>query len=151
LGTGVAYADRSYSLPRTGRAGIAWLARPGATPVTLFADSTYDLNAHRLDPSLGAETRFGPLAVRGGYQRLGNENRFSIGAGFLIGRISLDTAFGLLEDVGSQSQMSINMAFDLPHKSPSFAKQPEEPTRTVRAHPKTIIENHIPNPTPVFP
>lgn len=128
-GTKLTYLSEGDDLQKTIRGGGSYLLFPSRTfSTSLLFDASYLSNEKQLSPALGLETLVGPLAIRAGYRKMGTTGEFSAGAGFALGRSSIDYAFGLLSQsqVGPQHKVSFAM-----HFGPSAISAPTVIVRTI--------------------
>lgn len=122
-GTQLTFVEEGDNLPRMLRGGLSFMLFPGRTQTTLLLDAPYMVNEKLLTPSVGLETLLGPLAIRAGYKTGGETSEFSMGAGFTLGRSSLDYAFGLVNQLESQHKVSLAMKFGGNKTNDNFVRQ----------------------------
>lgn len=111
LGTKIKYLNIGDELPSTAGPGAAFVLIPGRYLTTLYVDLPYDLVANELRQAAGLEFMFGPIAVRGGFKSGSELEKWGLGAGFMLGRASLDYAFGLVDKLDSRHRVSLAMRF----------------------------------------
>lgn len=105
IGGKLKFNEEGDNLPRIVRGGAAIRMFQKAAPTNLLIDFPYYLNSRTVDPAIGIETKLSILFIRAGVQ-LENEEKISIGAGFLLGPTNLDYAFGLVDQLESQHRIS---------------------------------------------
>lgn len=108
VGTGVKYLSETDPLPRTARVGAAIAPFRRFSGAQFLIETPYFLNERELRPSVGIEVRISPLSLRAGYRAGSQPERYTLGAGFLIGRMSLDYAVGLVSQLDSRHKISVN-------------------------------------------
>jgi len=123
-GTQLKYEEAGDNLPRMLRIGAAFLLAPGRSNTTLLLDAPYMVNEKITTPSVGLETLVGPLALRAGYRSGGGVQELTMGAGFTLGRSSLDYAFGLINQLDAQHKVSLSMKFGGPSTPAFIARKP---------------------------
>jgi hypothetical protein len=150
-GTKLTYLTEGDALPRTLRMGGSYALFPNrAASTSLLFDASYLSNEKQLSPALGLETLVGPLAIRAGYRKTGDTGEFTAGAGFALGRSSLDYAFGLINQLDTQHKVSVAMHFGAsPASIPSAIVRPiDEPrvrkVRVVKTAPPAVEEEAEP-------
>jgi hypothetical protein len=111
LGTELTYKDDGDKLPAQFEAGASSLLIPEKYPTTVLIGLPYSLTEKRLDAALGVETLRGPLAFRLGYKTGIDLGGLNMGVGFALGNISLDYAFGLIDDLNSIHEVSLSLRF----------------------------------------
>jgi hypothetical protein len=118
-GSKITYLSEGDRLPSSLNVGGSFALFPKFGSNLLFSAS-YMNNEKQLTPALGLETLVGPLALRAGYRKTtGNTGEFTAGAGFSMGRSSLDYAFGLINQLNYQHKVSVAFNF-----GPSAAMAP---------------------------
>lgn len=111
MGTRMKYVTQEFDLPRVARAGLNILLFSKSLPTTLLLETPYYLNDRTVQPAMGLEVRFGPVAFRSGFKQAGHNNSFSLGAGFLIADSSFDYAFSMANDTNSFHRASLSLHF----------------------------------------
>ncbi len=122
-GTELKFLEQGDSLPRTTRVGASYLLFSGQNPTTLFLDAPYYMNEKEFAPAAGLDVSFGLFSVRAGYRKRSDINEYSLGAGFMLGRSSLDYAFGLANELDSTHRVSLAMRFGGAPQAPVFVKK----------------------------
>jgi LysM repeat protein len=140
LGNGIKYASEADPLPTNYRLGMAYALTQGHTATTLLMDIPYFTNERETRPSIGLDVALGLLSLRAGVRDNGSKNEFSVGAGFMMGRSSLDYAFGMANQLDSTHRVSLNMKFG-GAATPAFVKKPAT-TPTVVAMPAEAVRRH---------
>jgi hypothetical protein len=121
LGSSLRYSNRSEAMPRSARAGVAYLFPTRRMPIGLFGDFTHAADTGENRIGAGSEVRFGPLALRAGYSA-GHDDRFSVGTGVMVGNWTLDYSIGLINDLNAMHRLSLSSSFgaaptSFPHAS----------------------------------
>ncbi len=129
-GTQLKYAEEGDPLPRMLQVGGSFALRQNAT---LLLSIPYMVNEKMTTPSLGLETLFGPLAIRAGYRSGKDVQEFTMGAGFALGRSSLDYAFGMVNQLDAQHKVSMAMRFGGASATPALITKKPTIERTVAA------------------
>lgn len=111
LGTELKFIEEGDPLPRMFKAGLSLALSPKAVPTTLLFDTTYLMNEKETNPAVGIETWMGPLALRAGYRMGSDENKFSVGTGFILGPSSLDYSFGMANKLDPSHKVSLSFKF----------------------------------------
>ncbi len=132
MGNQLKYDQKKEDLPLKARAGLSWGFFKSSQ---LLIDAVYSAKEKELNPAAGLEVGFGPLALRAGYQAGSDLQNFSLGTGFLINNLSLDYAFGLVQNLDSTHKMSISLRFGNKDNNKMVAipvqkKEPEKPAIT---------------------
>lgn len=121
FGNELTYIERGDPLPRLARLGSSVQLLGGRLSTLLLMEGQYLFNEKEFQPSVGLEISLGVLALRGGFQGESETNHFSVGTGFVLGRASLDYAFGMVQDLNNQHRVSLAMRFggsSVPHVRP---------------------------------
>lgn len=111
LGSQLKFISEGDNLPRIARMGLSYNMIPGKWNTMLLLDAPYYLNEAEVRPAIGLETLVGPMAIRGGFKKTNGLNEFTVGAGFALGKSSIDYAFGLVKDLNAQHKVSLSMKF----------------------------------------
>lgn len=111
FGTGLKYADQEEKLPRMITPGFSYQLKHGRYESQLSLDIPYLLNEKKNDVAMGVETRLGLLAVRMGYRSGRELQKFSMGAGVLMGRMTFDYAVGLVDKLDARHLASLSLRF----------------------------------------
>ena len=111
IGTALKFIDEGDPLPRIFRLGAGFVATRGRMPLSLSAELPYFLNEKELRPAVGAEILVGPMAFRAGYRSGSEIEGLSLGAGFATGGLSVDYAFGFVDDLDSRQRISLGYRF----------------------------------------
>lgn len=132
LGKGIKYLDETDPLPTNYRFGAAYALTTGRNAATLLLDVPYFINERETRPSLGLDIPIGPLSIRAGYKQ-SKTNEFSVGTGFVMGKASLDYAFGLANQLNASHRISFSTRFGGAPR-PVFVQRPlPQAKRVVRA------------------
>lgn len=111
--TKLKYGQTEEDLPKVYRAGFASNVNlnlaTGRQPLLLVLDVPYDADADHLSVAGGAETYFGPLALRIGSNGGMDLSNVSFGAGFTFARFTVDYTFGLIQS-GFDSTHNVNFS-----------------------------------------
>ncbi len=156
LGASLKYGDEKSKVTQTIRAGFSYLLVPARNQTTLLVDFPYLINESRMGATLGVETIVGPIALRGGYRTGVDLGGLSLGAGFALNRLSIDYAFGLVQELQSSHRVSLSYRFGgiprdnsmitirAPYHAPPTAGSPR------RTHESTVDRDlHDPRKDPV--
>ncbi len=111
IGSKLKYVEESYELPQIARAGMAFSLFQKSYPTTLAVEAPYYINDSELRMGLGIETIAGPLAFRAGYRMGDSSAEMTFGAGFMLGSVNLDYAYGLVQDFEASHRVSVGMRF----------------------------------------
>ncbi|OVE76095.1 hypothetical protein BVX98_06345 [bacterium F11] len=130
IGNKLKFNDVGDDLPRIVRTGLSYDIITSNIPTTIFADLPYHLNQHEYRPGVGLETYVGPLAFRGGYKQESSLEEFSAGVGFYLNQASFHYAFGLINQLDSRHQVSLDFRFGSRVRTPDFVKK-DTPVRVV--------------------
>jgi len=129
MGTELKFVENGDPLPLIARAGLNILIVPGPLTTSLLLEAPYFLNEEEFQPSVGLEIGMGLLAIRTGYKWGREAESFSIGSGFLLGQISLDYAFGLVNSFETQHRVSLSTRFRGEWTKPHFVETPDPQPR----------------------
>jgi hypothetical protein len=133
-GTKLTYLSEGDNLPRRASIGGSYLLFPSQSfSTSLLFNASYLSNEKEMSPGLGLQTLVGPLAIRAGYQKTGDSSQFSAGAGFALGRTSIDYAFGLMNQLDTQHKISVAM-----HFGPSATAMPTTIARPIERAPVNL-------------
>jgi hypothetical protein len=72
------------------------------------------MKEHELRGGLGLETVAGPLALRAGYRAGRGLAEMTFGAGFMLGSVSVDYAYGLVQNFDASHRVSVGVRFGRP-------------------------------------
>ena len=133
IGTRLTYVESGDRLPRIARSGVEVPFRIGGTPVALRAEAPYFLNEQEWRPAAGLEVRAGPLSFRAGYRSKTQLEGLTLGTGFSLGALTLDYAFGFVDDLDARQRLSVVFRFRPPEL--------EEAPFVRRARKRTAPEN----------
>jgi hypothetical protein len=111
IGGSLKYDQYDNDLPRVFRAGYVTSVSFLAIPINVFVDSSYFLNLQEWRPGVGLEAVLGILALRSGFQRGEDLEEINFGTGFNFGALSMDYAFGLVNQVESKHRVSLGVRF----------------------------------------
>lgn len=119
LGGKLTFVDDGDPLPRIARAGIEIPLRIVNLPAALRAEAPYLINDSEWRPAAGVEIRAGPMFFRAGYRTQSELEGVSLGTGFVLGGLSVDYAFGLVDDLDARQRVSVVFRFDPPERQPA--------------------------------
>jgi hypothetical protein len=111
MGTRVKYAENGDNLPRIARMGMSYVLKTGVGRTVGFAEIPYFLNEQKPEAALGTETFIGSMVLRWGYRTGYKLGGLTLGTGFTHGKMSLDYAFGLIQDLNAQHRFSFSVKF----------------------------------------
>jgi hypothetical protein len=111
LGANLKYGQEKSQISEVARAGAAFVLSPWRYRTTLLVDFPYLVNEQRFDAAVGADVAMGPVAVRAGYRTGVELGGLTLGAGFVLDKVSLDYAFGLIRDLESTHRISLSFRF----------------------------------------
>ncbi len=111
VGSKLKFNDVGDDLPRIARAGASILLITKGLATTLFLDAPYHLNSEEYRPAIGLETVVGPMALRAGYKKGSDLEKFSMGTGLTLGALAFDYAFGLVDELDSRHRVSFSLRF----------------------------------------
>lgn len=119
IGTRLKYVEAGDPLPQIARAGVTWMIPTGSLTTSLSGEAPYYLNEEDWAGSLGFESVYGLLAVRGSYTRSAGTDQFAVGMGFLLGFSNIDYAFvGFGAEQAGQHRMSLSVPFGIAKVKP---------------------------------
>jgi hypothetical protein len=114
IGTKLKYIEEANDLPQIARMGLAISLFQHAYPTTLSLETPYYMKEHELRGGLGLETVAGPLALRAGYRAGRGLAEMTFGAGFMLGSVSVDYAYGLVQNFNASHRVSVGVRFGRP-------------------------------------
>ena len=127
-GNKVTYIDQGDPLDSSLNLGSAYLLIPNKSfSTSLLLNAAYMTTEQQFAPSAGLQTVVGPLAVRVGYRKTGSTGQFDAGAGFVLGRTSIDYAFGLINSLDLTNKISVSLHFGPTIVPTTIARAIEEP------------------------
>lgn len=144
LGQGLKYADTADPLPTNYRVGAAWAFRSGAASPILLVDFPYFSHERELRPAVGLDVPVGPLSLRAGYQDIGGSHQLSVGAGFSIGRGSLDYSLGMANQLNATHRVSLSLRFGDAPAAPAFVNRPATPSLVSKPAAPTVEPSRQP-------
>jgi len=124
IGTELKFDTVGDELPRIARLGASVVLVANRVPTQFFLDVPYHFNQEEYRPGVGLEVLVGPLAFRTGYKRGSDLEKFSFGAGFFLGQLSFDYAFGLVEQLEDRHQLNVSMRFGSRLTAPDLVQKP---------------------------
>jgi hypothetical protein len=110
LGTSVKYGETADSLPLVIRGGAAYVKEMGSNKLTVAADVAKFGDDSTIKILVGGEYLINNmLAVRAGYKVGFDTESFTVGAGFMQQKFSVDYAFVPFGDLGTSHRLSFGL------------------------------------------
>ncbi len=111
IGSRIKFIDAGDPLPRIARAGLSIPFSIRTLRVRFLAEAPYFLNEREWRPAGGAEVSAGPIAFRAGYRSGSRLEGLTVGAGFALGSLTLDYAFGFVDSLNARQRVSLGFRF----------------------------------------
>jgi long-subunit fatty acid transport protein len=134
VGTALKYVEEANDLPQIARVGAAFSMFKNAYPTTLSLEAPYYVKDHELRGGAGLETVAGPLALRAGYRAGRGLAELTFGAGFMLGNVSVDYAYGLVQNFEASHRVSVGLRFGQKSESSNttFSRQNQDTMTQIR-------------------